>query len=87
MKAISATANFDMPEMGRACQDGRGSTVFNRRPRLGLEIQDVEEGKGVKILDVDSETPAAKAGLKKDDVISDIDGKTIASVEDLKEKP
>ncbi|MEO8173352.1 MAG: PDZ domain-containing protein [Sediminibacterium sp.] len=57
-----------------------------RRPRLGLEIQDVEEGKGVKILDVDSDTPASKAGLQKDDVISEVDGKTIASVDELKEK-
>jgi serine protease Do len=58
----------------------------SRRPRLGLEIQDVEEGKGVKILDVDSDTPASKAGLQKDDVISEVDGKTIASVDELKEK-
>jgi serine protease Do len=58
----------------------------SRRPRLGLEIQDVEEGKGVKILDVDSDTPASKAGLQKDDVISEVDGKSIASVDELKEK-
>lgn len=58
----------------------------SRRPRLGLEIQDVEEGKGVKVLDVDSDTPASKAGLQKDDVISEVEGKTIASVDELKEK-
>ena len=57
---------------------------FNRKPRLGLEIQDVEEGKGVKVLDVDSDTPAAKAGLQKDDIITDIDGKAIDSVDDLR---
>ena len=34
---------------------------FSRKPRLGLQIQDIEEGKGVKILDVDSNTPAARA--------------------------
>ena len=59
---------------------------YNRRPRLGLEIQDLEEGKGVKILDVDEETPAAKAGLQKGDVISEVDGKPIGSVDDLKSK-
>ncbi|MES2330956.1 MAG: PDZ domain-containing protein [Bacteroidota bacterium] len=58
----------------------------SRRPRLGLEIQDVEEGKGVKILDVDSDTPASKAGLQKDDVISEVDGKGVATVDELKEK-
>jgi serine protease Do len=59
---------------------------YNRRPRLGLEIQDLEEGKGVKVLDVDEETPAAKAGLQKNDTISEIDGKPISSVDDLKSK-
>ncbi|MEO7531038.1 MAG: PDZ domain-containing protein [Sediminibacterium sp.] len=57
---------------------------FNRKPRLGLGVQDVEEGKDVKVLDVDSDTPAAKAGLQKDDIISELDGKSIASVDDLK---
>jgi serine protease Do len=57
--------------------------LFNRKPRLGIEIQDVEEGKGVKILDVDDDTPAAKAGLKKDDVISGLNGKSIDSVDEL----
>jgi serine protease Do len=56
---------------------------FNRKPRLGIEIQDVEEGKGVKILDVDDDTPAAKAGLKKDDIISELNGKSINSVDEL----
>ncbi|MDB5209726.1 MAG: hypothetical protein JWQ30_553 [Sediminibacterium sp.] len=60
--------------------------IGSRRPRLGLEIQDVAEGKGVKILDVDSDTPASKAGLQKDDVISEVDGKAVASVDELKEK-
>jgi serine protease Do len=59
---------------------------YNRKPRLGLEIQDLEEGRGVKILDVDSDTPASKAGLQKDDVITDIDGAAIASVDDLRAK-
>lgn len=59
---------------------------YNRKPRLGLEIQDVEEGKGVKILDVDNDSPAAKAGLKKEDVLTEIDGAAIASVDELREK-
>jgi serine protease Do len=75
--------NFEMPR-----QPGMNGMEFsyNRKPRLGLEIQDLEEGKGVKVLDVDAETPAAKAGLQKDDVISEVDGKPISSVDDLKTK-
>ena len=75
--------NFDMPSM-----PGINGMDFNysRKPRLGLEIQDLAEGKGVKILDVGSDTPAAKAGLQKDDVISEIDSKSVASVDELKAK-
>ncbi|MES2005140.1 MAG: PDZ domain-containing protein [Bacteroidota bacterium] len=74
---------FEMPELPR--MNGM-DVMYTRRPRIGMEIQDVEEGKGVKVLDVDNDTPAAKAGLQKDDVISEIGGKAIASVDELKSK-
>ncbi len=75
--------NFDMP---RITGPNNMNIMYNRKPRLGLEIQDLEEGKGVKVLDVDSDTPASKAGLQKEDVITEIDGAAIASVDDLREK-
>ena len=57
------------------------------KPRLGIEAQDTEDGNGVKITDVDDDedAPAAKAGLKKDDIITQVNGKAISSVDDLKE--
>jgi serine protease Do len=75
--------HFDMPDMPEI--NGMNFSTM-RKPRLGLEIQDLAEGKGVKILDVDDDTPAEKSGLKKDDIISEIDGKPIASVDELKTK-
>ena len=57
-----------------------------RRPRLGIEIEDLEEGNGVKITDVDDEMVAGRSGLKEDDIITDINGKDIKSVDDLKSK-
>jgi len=75
--------NFDMPVMPK--MNGMNFD-FNRKPRLGLEIQDLAEGKGVKIVDVDSESAAARAGLQKDDVVTEMDGKSVASVDDLKAK-
>lgn len=81
--------NFSMPRMPRMNSMPRINGMdfsYSRKPRLGLEIQDLAEGKGVKVLDVDSDTPAAKAGMQKDDVILDIDGKAVASVDELKEK-
>ena len=81
--------NFAMPRMPRMNSMPRINGMdfsYSRKPRLGLEIQDLAEGKGVKVLDVNSDTPAAKAGMQKDDVILDIDGKAVASVDELKEK-
>ncbi|HEX5150846.1 MAG TPA: PDZ domain-containing protein [Parafilimonas sp.] len=60
---------------------------WNDKPRLGISAQDTEDGKGVKILEVDDDddSPAAKAGLKEDDIITQVNGKAIASTDDLKE--
>ncbi|HWB28129.1 MAG TPA: PDZ domain-containing protein [Chitinophagaceae bacterium] len=64
----------------------RGVYSFYRgRPRMGVQVQDTEDGKGVKVLDVDDETPADKAGLKDDDLITQVNGKNITSVDDLKD--
>lgn len=54
------------------------------KPRLGLEIQDLESGKGVKVLDVDEDSPAEKAGLKKDDIIERLNDKEVTSVDGLR---
>ena len=58
----------------------------HRQPKMGIKVQDVEEGYGVKVLDVDDNTPAAKSGLKKDDIITEINGTEIKNVDDLKDK-
>jgi serine protease Do len=56
------------------------------RPKLGLKIQDLEEGDGVKVIDVEKETAAEKAGLKKDDIITEIGGKKIKNTDDAREE-
>ena len=53
------------------------------RPRIGIKAQDTEDGKGVKVLGVDDESAADKAGIKKDDVITEFDGKKITSADEL----
>lgn len=55
------------------------------RPRLGANIQDTEDTTGVKVLHVNPESPAENAGLKKDDVITAIDGKPVHSVDQAME--
>jgi serine protease Do len=53
------------------------------RPRLGLSIQDTDDGLGVKVLDVDEESAAAKAGIKKDDIIVGVDDSDVKGTDDV----
>ena len=59
--------------------------AFGGRPRLGIRAQDTEDGKGVKVLDVADESAAEKSGIKKDDIITEFDGKKVNSADDLAE--
>jgi len=73
--------NFKMPE---------GSSDFfymtpTGKPRLGLRAQDTEDGKGVKVLDVDDDSPADKAGIEEDDIITAVEGKPVNSADELAE--
>lgn len=71
--------DFDFPEL-------RGMNVFAfGRPKLGVEVQDTEDNAGVTVLDVDENTPAAKGGLQKDDLITAVNGKKITAVSDMRE--
>lgn len=56
---------------------------FNSRPRIGLRAQDTEDGKGVKVVGVEEESAAAKAGIKEDDIITEFDGKAVNNVDEL----
>jgi serine protease Do len=53
--------------------------------KFGIRAQDTEDGKGVKVLDVDDESTAAKAGVKEGDIITRFDGKEINSAMALTE--
>ncbi len=62
------------------------NVIFNRRQKLGLKIQDLEEGSGVKVLEVEEGSAAEKAGLKKDDVITEIGGVKVNNTDDAREQ-
>jgi serine protease Do len=59
--------------------------TFNNPLKFGIRAQDTEDGKGVKVLDVDDESTAAKAGIKEGDIITRFDGKEINSATALTE--
>lgn len=75
--------NFSFPELNFE-KFGDSDFTFYRKPRLGIQIQDTENNSGVKVLDVDENTPAAQSGLKKDDVIVEANGTTVQSLEDIR---
>ncbi|MDQ3277736.1 MAG: PDZ domain-containing protein [Bacteroidota bacterium] len=57
--------------------------VPGRGPKLGMSVQDTDEGKGVKVLDVDDEGTAHKAGIKEDDIITHVDGNAVNSADEI----
>jgi len=85
--------NFKMPNMDKMPgMQNRLNRNFNLmydnadRPKMGIKIEDTENGDGVKILNVEEGSPADKAGLKKDDVITSFNGDKINSVDEMMEK-
>ena len=60
--------------------------MFARQQKLGLKIQDTEDSKGVKVLEVDKDSPAEKAGLKKDDIVTEIGGKKVSNTDEVREQ-
>ncbi|GAB4272792.1 MAG: hypothetical protein Kow0092_27950 [Deferrisomatales bacterium] len=55
----------------------------DRQVMLGVHIEDVEEGGGVRVLGVIPESPAAQAGIRVGDVIVAADGEPVAQAFDL----
>ena len=52
-------------------------------PKLGLSVQDTDNGKGVKVVNVDEESNAAKAGIREDDIITHLDDKAVNNVDEI----
>ena len=63
--------------------NGQAWTWAGGSPKLGLSVQDTDDGKGVKVIEVDDESNAEKAGIKEDDIISEVDGKTVNSTDEM----
>jgi serine protease Do len=74
-----------MPPMGDLGDMQMGRWNFGK-PKLGIKAQDDEDGKGVTILEVNDSSAAWKAGLKKGDIIQQVDGVAVNSVNELMEQ-
>jgi serine protease Do len=78
-------SNFRMPPMDIAPGHPFTNLWMDKNKRLGLRIEDAENDGGAKIINVEEGSVADKAGLKKDDVITEVDGKKIKDVEEASE--
>jgi serine protease Do len=61
----------------------QGGVYTAGRARLGMQVQDTDEGKGVKVIDVDDEGSADKAGIKEGDIITQVDGQAVNSADEI----
>ena len=73
---------LDMSKMG----ENFGQFMFDDSPKMGISIEDLTEGSGAKVLEVTEGSPAAKAGIAKNDIITSVDGSSICDVATLQEK-
>lgn len=74
MKQLEGLERMEMPF-------GQSWSWAGNGPKLGLSVQDTDDGKGVKVIEVDEESNAAKAGIKENDIIIAIDDKEVNSTD------
>ncbi len=67
------------PGNGNSNGNGGSGTTTSNAGFLGVGVEATTSGKGVQVSDLAENSPAAKAGLQKGDVITAIDGKSVDS--------
>jgi serine protease Do len=89
---------IEMPEVApMPDMDMEGFAVLaGSRPRLGIDAEDLNgqfgayfgapDGEGVLVREVNTGSPAEKAGVKSGDVITSLNGERVRSLGDLREK-
>lgn len=94
------TFAFHMPDMPVIPEipsmEWNGSMLLGGQPRLGIDAEDLSgqlgaffgapDGEGILVREVNSGSPAEKAGVKAGDVITSFNGARIHSLGDLREK-
>ncbi len=91
------TFAFRMPEIPDIpAMEWNGNMLFGGGPRLGIDAEDLSgqlgaffgapDGEGILVRDVNSGSPAEKAGVKAGDVITSLNGERIRTIGELREK-
>jgi uncharacterized iron-regulated protein len=74
---IWVTPAESLPDWSGLCPVGP------RKPIVGIRLETLDNGKGVLIVDVMPESPAARAGIKPQDILVAIDGNPVSRLSDL----
>ena len=69
----------DLPGMGYGLMEGRWG-----KQRLGLQVEELPDEKGLKVVEVQAGSSADRAGLRKGDIITAIGKQPIQQLEDLR---
>ncbi len=76
---------FDMPFNYNGMQPFDKFWI-NPNKKIGVRIEDTENEAGVKVTNVEDGSAADKAGLKKDDIITEVNGEKVKNVGDVREE-
>lgn len=71
--------NFRIPQI-----PGNQFYINNNKPKLGIKIEDTEDGNGAKVLNITDGSAAQRAGLKTGDIIKQINGEKINDANDVR---
>ncbi len=77
--AQEAIVGFDLPRLQRMVSRHRCG------PGLGLKVADARDGPGAYVGGVREGSPGERAGLQVGDVIVELSGRAVSSVEDLEQ--
>ena len=94
---MPGTFSFRMPEIPEIpSMEWNGSMFLGGQPRLGIDAEDLSgqlgaffgapDGEGILVREVNSGSPAEKAGVKAGDVITSLNGDRIRTVGELRGK-
>ena len=78
--------NFRMPPMLKMQNGPQNFFRYFRSDnvKLGVKVEDAQDNGGAKILSVEEGSAAEKAGLKKDDIITELDGDNVENVDEVR---
>jgi serine protease Do len=71
-------------EHGKVVRGWLGVSIQNITPSMAEHFKLAEQGQGVLIADVGDDTPAAKAGIQRGDIVVSIDGNKVKTAAELK---